>query len=246
MNIQINGWDDNYNFIRKQIIRDVINIMYSFFKNEALYQNDLEISNIYTVSCVFADDNPCTHFDRSRICISSTGSYWCQFVHQLSHELCHCSTSRIQFPQSIKWFDEFICCCSTFLVEKFISTSTNGEYNYMFGDKTAEIFRDYLEIKQVGHIYQAKSTKEFFAIHREQYEANQNLIKNHDVFVYEFFCRIGQTWGGLSFIGKMWKVKLNKCCSIEEYLSRLSNICNSEENRVLNIIREIFGIKLNL
>ena len=34
MNIQINGWDDNYNFIRKQIIRDVINIMYSFFKNE--------------------------------------------------------------------------------------------------------------------------------------------------------------------------------------------------------------------
>lgn len=154
MNVQIIGWNDGYDFIRKQIVCDVMNIMYTVFKNEALYVNDLIICNKYSANCAYTDDNPCTHFDRSRICISSTGAFWCQFVHQLSHELCHCSTSRIQLPQSIRWFDEFICCCSSFLVEKYISISTVGKYDYMFGNNTAGTFREYLEIKQNGHIYQ--------------------------------------------------------------------------------------------
>lgn len=242
MEMQISGWDDGNNAIRIQIIKDVMNIMYTLFKNDALYENNLLICNSYSVNCEFADDEPCTHFDRSRICISSMGGKWCQFVHQLSHELCHCSTSRVQLPQPIKWFDEFICCCSSFLVEKYISISTNGKYDYMFGNNTAETFREYLEIKQSGHIYQVENTKEFFTIHRTQYETNQNLIKNHDVFVYEFFRRIGQNWSGLSFIGKMWKVNLDDCSSIEEYLLRLSIICTSEEHEILNVIKEIFGI----
>lgn len=242
MEMQISGWDDGYNAIRIQIIKDVMNIMYTIFKNDALYENNLIISNSYSVDCAFADDEPCTHPDRSRICISSTGAFWCQFVHQLSHELCHCSTSRVQLPQPIKWFDEFICCCSSFLVETYISISTNGNYNYMFGNNTAKIFCEYLGIEQSGHIYQVENTKEFFTIHRTQYETNQNLIKNHDVFVYEFFRRIGQNWSGLSFVGKMWKIKLDGCFSVEEYLSRLSISCTSEENVILNVIKEIFGI----
>ena len=242
MEMQISGWDDGYNAIRIQIIKDVMNIMYTVFKNDALYENNLIICNSYSVNCEFADDKPCTHPDRSRICISSTGAFWCQFVHQLSHELCHCSTSKIQLPQPIKWFDEFICCCSSFLVEKYISISTNGKYDYMFGNNTAKTFREYLEIKQSGHIYQVENTKKFFTIHRMIYETNQNLIKNHDVFVGEFFRRIGQNWSGLSFVGKMWKVNLDDCSSIEEYLLRLSIICTSEENEILNVIKEIFGI----
>lgn len=242
MEMQISGWDDGYNAIRIQIIKDVMNIMHSVFKNDALYENNLIICNSYSVNCEFADDKPCTHFDRSRICISSTGDFWCQFVHQLSHELCHCSTSRIQLPQPIKWFDEFICCCSSYLVEKYISISTNGKYDYMFGNNTAETFREYLEIKQSGHIYQVNDCKDFFKINRTQYETDQNLIKNHDVFVYKFFRRIGQNWSGLSFVGKMWKVNLDGCYSIEEYLSRLSTISTSEENKILNVIKEIFGL----
>ena len=62
------------------------------------------------------------------------------------------------------------------------------------------------------------------------------------MFVYEFFRRIGQNWSGLSFVGKMWKVNFDGRDSIEEYLSRLSIICTSEENGVLNVIKEIFGV----
>ena len=220
MEMQISGWDDGYNAIRIQIIKDVMNIMHSVFKNDALYENNLIICNSYSVNCEFADDKPCTHFDRSRICISSTGD----------------------LPQPIKWFDEFICCCSSYLVEKYISISTNGKYDYMFGNNTAETFREYLEIKQSGHIYQVNDCKDFFKINRTQYETDQNLIKNHDVFVYKFFRRIGQNWSGLSFVGKMWKVNLDGCYSIEEYLSRLSTISTSEENKILNVIKEIFGL----
>jgi len=219
-----------------------MNIMYMFFKNEALYVNDLIICNEYSIDCAHADDNPCTHFDRSRICLSSVGTFWCQFVHQLSHELCHCSTSRVQLPKSIQWFDEFICCCSSFLVEKYISVSTDGKYDYMYGNNTAEIFHKYLEIEQDDHIYQVENTKEFFASHRKQYETNQNIIKEHDVFVYEFFRRIGHNWIGLSFVGKMWRIGFDGGCSIEEYLSKLSCICNLEENKILNTITELFGI----
>ena len=242
MTIQISGWNDGFDNKRKHIITDVMDIMYTLFKNDGLYENDLIICNSCSVDCAFADDEPCTHPDRSRVCISCTGAFWCQFVHQLSHELCHCSTSRIQLPQAIKWFDEFICCCYSFLVEKYISISTNGKYDYMFGDNTAKFFCEYLGKEQSGHIYQVENTKEFFTINRTLYETNQNLIKNHDVFVYEFFRRIGQNWSGLSFVGKMWKVNLDSCFSIEEYLSRLSIRCTSEENVILNVIKEIFGI----
>ncbi len=245
MNIQINGWSDEFNNTRVRIVKDVMNIMYRFFQNDELYSNDLNIYYIGSVNCVFANDNPCTHFDRSIICLSSTGPFWCQFIHQLSHELCHCSTSRTQLPQSIRWFDEFICCCSSFLVEKFISISTNGIYDYLYGNNTSRTFREYLQIEQQGHIYRTENSKDFFAIYREQYEINQNLVKKHDIFVYEFFRKLGQNWYGLSFIGKMSKVKLNNCYSIEEYLSRLSLLCNSKENETLNIIIELFGIVVN-
>lgn len=245
MNIKINGWNDKYDNIRKKIILDIMDIMYNVFKNDALYTNNLEICNISSVSCVFATNAPCTHYDRSRICISSAGTFWCQFVHQLSHELCHCSTSRAPFPQSIKWFDEFICCCSSYLVKKYISLSTNGKYVYMYGINTAKTFCEYLQIKQSEHIYQVENTKDFFAVYKAEYEKDQDLIKKHDVFVYEFFLRIGQNWRGLSFIGKMWKVPLNDCYSIEEYLSRLSLLCDSEENEILNTVIELFGINLS-
>lgn len=80
MNIQIAGWNDDFNGIRKQIILDVMEIMQTFFKNEALYTKDLIICNIHSVKCPFVDENPCTHFDRSQICLTTTGLYWCQFV----------------------------------------------------------------------------------------------------------------------------------------------------------------------
>lgn len=41
MNIQIAGWNDGFNGIRKQIVLDVMEIMQIFFKNEALYTKDL-------------------------------------------------------------------------------------------------------------------------------------------------------------------------------------------------------------
>ena len=47
MEMQISGLDDGYNAIRIQIIKDVMNIMYTVFKNEALYENNLIICNSY-------------------------------------------------------------------------------------------------------------------------------------------------------------------------------------------------------
>ena len=102
MNIQIGGWQDNWANVRERFVRDIIDIMFRYFHNAALFKNDLQIINIHVSNCPWADENPCTHFDRSRICLNVDGAFWCQFAHQLSHELCHCSTSRQQLPQKIK------------------------------------------------------------------------------------------------------------------------------------------------
>lgn len=242
LNIQITGWNDGFDYIRERIIRDILDIMYMFFKNDGLYESDLTICNITSVNCRYADDRPCTHPDRSKICINSSQRHWCQFVHQLSHELCHCSTSRCPLPLQIKWFDEFLCCCSSFLVEKYISTSTNEKYNYMFGNDTANAFGEYLKTELNGHIYKTDNVKNMFFRCRELYEKNQNLIKEHDVYVYEFFRRIGSNWHGLSFIGKMWKVNTDSCFSVEEFLSRLSLLCDSAEKEKLKTVVELFGL----
>ena len=245
MRIKLEKWNDGFDNKRLQIINDVVFIMKSFFKNDALYTSDLTIQSITKRNCFCEDLLPCTHDDRSIICISSDGAYWCQFIHQLSHELCHCSTSRISLPKKIRWFDEFVCCCSSFFVEKYISSINDGRYDYMFGEKTNDVFYDYFNGEQIGHVYKVKDTKDFFALHRKQYEQDENLIKKHDVYVRRLFELIGDNLTGFSFVGKMWKVGINECETIESYLAKLLNICNEEEKLTIDIVLNIFGINLD-
>ena len=245
MEIKLKKWNDGCDEMSLLIIKDVVSIMELFLKNDALYTGDLTIQSITDSNCIFADDSPCTHYDRSIICISSIGTRWCQFIHQLSHELCHCSTSRISLPQKIKWFDEFICCCASFLVEQYISSINNGRFDYMYGERTKDVFYDYFNGEQIGHVYKVKDTKDFFALHRKQYEQDENLIKKHDVYVRRLFELIGDNLTGFSFVGKMWKVGINECETIESYLAKLINICNEEEKLTIDIVLNIFGINLD-
>ena len=242
----VTGWNDNLNYLRIKIVRDVQDIMSIYFRNDALFRSPLLICLRSSVNCLTPTTVPCTHPDRRNICITSTNSHWCQFVYQLSHELCHCSTSQVQLPQKIKWFDEFICCCSSFLVETHISKQNDTKYNYMFGSDTSKNFYEYLNSQQIGHIYQKTNISDFFKNKREEYEKNENLIKSHDFYVNEFFRKIGESLKGLSFVGKMRDVPLYNCDTIEDYLSRLSFLCNSEEIETLKVIVDLFGLALDL
>lgn len=244
MNIQIGDWRDNSGGMREQIVRDVIDIMFRYFHNDALFKNDLQIIDIHTANCPWADENPCTHFDRSRICLNVQGTYWCQFIHQLSHELCHCSTSRHQLPQKIKWFDEFICCCSSYLVETIISLDRTHRYDYMFPGRAAEVFGKYLRTEIDGNIYVVEKTTEFFAINRKNYEANQNLIKSHEVYIRSFFETLNGDFSGLSFVGKMHLVRTDDEMVVEDFLQQLLKLCDTKEQSVIYQICKLFGIKL--
>ena len=244
MNIQIGDWRDNSGGMREQIVRDVIDIMFRYFHNDALFKNDLQIIDIHTANCPWADENPCTHFDRSRICLNVQGTYWCQFIHQLSHELCHCSTSRHQLPQKIKWFDEFICCCSSYLVETIISLDRTHRYDYMFPGRAAEVFGKYLRTEIDGNIYVVEKTTEFFAINRKNYEANQNLIKSHEVYIRSFFETLNGDFSGLSFVGKMYLVRTDDEMVVEDFLQQLLELCDTKEQSIIYQICKLFGIKL--
>ncbi|MBQ9115062.1 MAG: hypothetical protein IJY07_03905 [Clostridia bacterium] len=244
MKITLNPWNDGLDNIRVRIINDVILILNNFLKNDALFLNDLIIQYSGNSNCAFADDRPCTHFDRSIICISSTGSHWCQFVYQLSHELCHCSTSKVTLPKPIKWFDEFICCCASFLTEKYISMIATNQFDYMFGSRTKNVFTNHLASTQEDHIYQVPNVTSFFIEYRSRYENDENLIKKHDVYVHTFFKEINNDWRGLTFIGKMWKIDIGAIRTIEDYLMRLLNICNEIEKETLTIVINMFALKI--
>ena len=244
MTIQIEGWQDNNGSMREHIVRDVIDIMFRYFHNDALFKNDLHIIDIHASNCQWADENPCTHFDRSRICLNVNGAFWCQFVHQLSHELCHCSTSRLTLPQKIKWFDEFVCCCSSYLVETIMATEPTQRYEYMFLEGTREVFSDYLKIESDGHIYYVDNIQEFFANHREMYQQNENLIKKHDVYVHALFGLLKGNFSGLSFVGKMYLVQTDGDMIIEQFLQRLVQLCDDKEKFVIYQICKLFDINL--
>lgn len=244
MNIQIGGWQDNWANVRERFVRDIIDIMFRYFHNAALFKNDLQIINIHVSNCPWADENPCTHFDRSRICLNVDGAFWCQFAHQLSHELCHCSTSRQQLPQKIKWFDEFICCCSSYLVETIIAQETTQKYEYLFFGRTKEFFLDYLKIESEGHIYRVNNIQEFFTWNKDKYQTDENLIKKHDVYVRSFFKDLNGDFSGLSFVGKMHLVQLDNDMVIEDYLQRLLTLCNHKEKSAIYQICKLFGLQL--
>lgn len=244
MTIQLRGWNDGNDYFRKQIISDVIEIMFRYFHNDALLNNDLQIISLHASDCPYADKNPCTHYDRSCVCLNVDGAYWCQFVHQLSHELCHCSTSRRTFPQKIKWFDEFICCCSSFLVETIMATESSQKYDYMFMEKTSEVFSSYIGIKESEHIYEVDNVQEFFSRYRESYQQDENLIKKHDVYVRKLFEFLRGDFSGLSFVGKMYLVPIDNDMIIEQYLQRLLQICDEKERAIIYQICNIFGLKV--
>jgi len=244
MNIQIDVWKDHCGDIREKIVRDIIDIMFRFFHNDALFINDLQIVDITDINCPYADENPCTHFDRSRVCLNAPSAYWCQFLHQLNHELCHCSTSCVTLPQKIKWFDEFICCCSAYLVEKIIAQNNHHKYDAMFLEVTSKIFTDYLLIEQEGHIYHIDNSCDFFEKNKENYLRDENLIKKHDVYVRSFFDSLQDDFSGLSFVGKMCLVQIENDMYIGEYLLKLLALCNKNEKATIyQICKNICHIK---
>lgn len=244
MNINLNGWKDKSGEMRALIAQDVIEIMFYYFHNKALFLNDLQIVNIHSVNCEYADEDPCTHYDRSRICLNVEGPFWCQFVHQLSHELCHCSTSRRSLPQKIKWFDEFICCCSSYLTETVIAHNNENRYDYMFPDRVAQVFSDYLKKEISEHIYDVESTQDFFNLNRKNYETDANLIKSHDVYVRKFFESLDGDFSGLTFVGKMYLVEVESDITIELFLEKLLALCVDKERVVIYQICDLFGFSM--
>ena len=58
------------------------------------------------------DQGPRTLYDRRpyEICLSARDRYWCQYVYQFSHELCHVMTGFDRYrDHKHKWFEETLC-----------------------------------------------------------------------------------------------------------------------------------------
>jgi hypothetical protein len=230
--------------IRQEICICIAKIISDFYKTNVM-QYKLTILQIQDNICGTKDDLPCAHYDRSIICIGSKGFLWCQFVHQFAHELCHCTTSRKQLPQKIKWFDEFLCCFTSYFVEHQIATNADYDLSFCYS-KYKETFTEYKNSKQQEHIYDCLDTKSSFLTNRNNYEADGNLIKKHDYYYIDLFNKLDNNFNGLSIIGKIHAIQLKHDPLVEDLLSALFQIANEKEQEVLNIIIDIFGVSKNI
>lgn len=246
MEIMIKGWNDCLNSCRKNIIENTISIIIHYFGGPLL-NYDLCISNENSVNCIEANDCPCTCPNRNNICIAVQDNHWCQFVYQLAHELCHCTTSRKTLPQSIKWFDEFICCFSSYFVLYYIAFIDKDINLINLYDDNHKVFKEYWEnIKtRKDQTTRVKDTKQFYNKNKVQYIKDENLIKKHDVYYIEFFNSLNNNFKGLKFIGKMHEIEVYDGITIEKYLQRLINLCDKQEEKecVYKII-DIFGLNI--
>ncbi len=72
------------------------------------------------------EKDPRTLYDHRpyEIKISARHTYWCQYVYQFAHELCHVMTNFDRVKQHpYKWFEEALCeLCSLFVLRRLAST----------------------------------------------------------------------------------------------------------------------------
>lgn len=235
------GWNENNQ--RVKLTETVGQILKDFYNCDFIFESPLSISALSTKKCT--DDNlqnPCTCPDRKHICISSIGTSWCQYIYQLSHELCHNITSRRTLLQKVKWFDEFLCCFTSYFV---LSQIAAGKYDlsYAYNDYKT-IILNYRNGKQDGHIYECNNMKNWFAEYRTKYENEQNLIKSHDFFHIKFYRLLNDNYKGLSFIGKLHDLELSADCVVENQIEALMPNLNYEEEKVVKIITDMFGLQI--
>ncbi len=246
MTVNLKGWNDSANDIRLAIYNDVVDIMNSYFKIDYIKQYPLTLQYISCSEPYCQHDFPCTHPDRSTICLTVFDNDWCKFVFQLSHELGHCSTSRHNLPKNIKWFDEFICCFSSWVVINHFVKNIMPSSSIMFGNNksTQDAFYYYynLLLAQDKHIYDITDTADFFLKNYDAYLKNENLIKQHDFYYIKFYDELEEDYHGLSFIGKLHLIDTENVCNIVDYLTKLIKFCNDTEKRLVKKICELFGI----
>lgn len=250
MEIKIEGWNDNYNDIRANLIREVILIMNKYFAIDYLNDFPLLIQHISCADACCSKDFPCTHPDRSKICITVENTDWLQFIYQASHELCHISTSRTSLPQTLKWFDEFICCLSSWIVLYHISSNGSKLLSTLYQSDVSELVMSYmgklLLYRYPDNTISVKNTTEFFKANYSLYVQDQNLIKKHDVY-YLSLCHVLQyDFSGLSFVGKLHKIETTDEMTINEYLEEAIKLCDADERNAIKIICDIFGLDLNI
>lgn len=244
LNFTLLGWNDNLNLQRTFIVHEIANKLNTFYKNEYINNYPLQICLRKSVLCNDDYMHPCAHSDRSRICITTEGAYWCQFIFQLSHELCHCTTSRNTLPQSIKWFDEFLCCFTSY----FILKQFENDYRVIsvLFPNNFSAFTEYLQNEEFRHNYETEDTCKMFEENFVKYLINENLIKDHDVYYIRFYDMLNNNFDGLSFIGKMHLVDTRSITNINDFLMELEKLCNTSEKGTLNLILSIFGLTQNL
>lgn len=242
LSFNLDGWNDNSNSQRCFIIQEISKLLSKFYQNSFINKYPLQVCLRKTISCDDDLIHPCSHYDRSRICLTVEDTYWCQFIFQFSHELCHCTTSRKPLPQNIKWFDEFLCCFTSYFVLK--QFERNDHIISSLYSNNPLVFSEYLNIRQEGHIYEKDNTQSMFKLLCPKYIANENLIKQHDVYYINFFNSLNGNYTGLSFIGKIHNVDVENLDDISDFFTRLKPLCNSNEIDTINCICNIFGIDI--
>ena len=102
------------------------------------------------------DRSPQVFYDRRpyEIRINAQDTYWCQYVYQFSHELCHILTNFDRHrTHAHKWFEESLCeLAALFVLHGLTDTWTAGAPNEVFGARGyAQYFRDYAQDIVSGH-----------------------------------------------------------------------------------------------
>lgn len=199
-----------------------------------------------------ANQPPQVSIDRTRIYVSALDCY--QFIYQFSHELCHCITSNKNLPQSIKWFDEFLACFTSYFVLKELSRKRKDKVlRSIFGDKYNISITNYVtngnyidSTKKSQHYvgYDGRLSNLFFENYNDflQYE---DKIKLFDCFFIKYYNDLNNNFSGLTFLGKLYKVKTSESITINKYLYEASKVCNNEEISAIEIICNIFGLTIS-
>lgn len=241
--VEIIGWKDDFNDQRHFILKKIQEILRKYYNSSFIEEFPLTIGyRSSTCICEDKSENPCSHPDRSRICLNVEDTYWCQYIFQLSHELCHCITSRNNLPKAIRWFDEFLCCFTSY----FILKQFESDYeivNYLYPNNK-EAFKRYIsDIEKLG-LKSETDPKKLFINKREEYLCNEDKIKKDDIYYLYLYRKLNTDFSGLSFIGKIHLIDFSEVRDVETLMSKLIADATENELGVLDIISDLFSLSI--
>jgi hypothetical protein len=177
---------------------------------------------------------------RTRVFLSASDSFWCQYAYQFSHEICHIATNfdrAVRLANPFGWLDETVCELGALATLRGLARKWRSSPPVNLQPAYSQRVREYREdiIKGYKQKLDSRPFKTWFSSELPSLRTNSIQREKNAKIAFEimpFFHEGGSGWGAAAVLN-LWHV--NPGVSIKEFFDGWAQAALAEAETVRQI-----------